>query len=79
MENKSHYAVNMVCAAYSFIVVFIHVEKMASKTDRNEMFLRSHSMEQTPFSASKEISEFFGTQRLSFSSSPEPLFLCRAR
>jgi hypothetical protein len=46
--------------------VFIHVEKIASKTDRDEMFSRSHSMEQIPFSASKEIPEFLGTQRLVF-------------
>jgi hypothetical protein len=39
---------------------------MASKTDSNEMFLRSHSMEQIPFSASKEIPKFFGKQRLVF-------------
>jgi hypothetical protein len=44
---------------------------MASKTDRNEMFLRSLSMEQTPweartFSASKDIPEFFGTRKLVF-------------
>ena len=30
------YVVYIVCTAYSFIIVFIHVEKMASKTDRNE-------------------------------------------
>jgi hypothetical protein len=61
------------------MVVFVRVEKMASKTDRNEIFLRSHSMEQTPweartFSASKEIPEFWGTRRL-ISFSPEPFFL----
>jgi len=55
---------------------------MASKADRNEMFLRSHFMEQTPekhvLSQLVKKSWNFVEHEDSFSSSPEPLFLSRA-